>query len=249
MTRRHIYSYFDPDFYSANAPACPSGNAGDSVVPLRAGMLRWDRSVGFDDLADLVRRLDVLSGGNGEPVGLLGVLCHGRPGALRVLSRASGLLTIANLSSHGPALRGMNAALHRNQGAAAPSPLVVFLACSAAAGTSGRVLFEAISTWMPGTRVVGFQRLLTLDATRPRERADGSICLPPDVRVTPDVYDPERPIAGQEGSSYDDPTSLPFATPEAVHAREFRDGELWRDTADGAGGNVPLRAPTRAGAP
>lgn len=228
----NVWAYKQDDFYtSPHAPACSEGNVGDGTVPLRPGELRWDRMQPFLYLADLVTGLRsfVQSGDPPHVIEMLAIMAHGMPGAVRMVPGE--LLNSVNLSTHGPRLRELNEIV-RGGGRRSRPPLVLFMSCTAAAPPDGTRLFEGISNWMSGTRIVGFRTRLAMAEVTPRAVGGGRVCLPPDLRVTDEEYDPSRPIDAQGGSGVSAST-LPLVQPRAHEAREFLDGRLvWEADAD-----------------
>jgi hypothetical protein len=244
----HLWAYKQDHFYtSSRAPICADGNAADDTVRLPPDAIRWDRTLGFTHIDDLVTGVRGVAGGAGggaNRIDALAIMCHGMPGGLALLSE--GILTTNRIATYGPKLTELNQALH--PAGRSGTPLVMFMACSAAAPPRGTELFELISSWMSGTRIIGFRTLLTTDATTPRELPEDRICLPPDLRVTSEAYDEARAIDQQSGSAEEvDASTLPAALPRSIHACEFRDGALvWESRDPRGGGEGQLRRATRS---
>ena len=217
---------------------------------MRGGGLRWGRAIAFDDLDDLVSEVEALlpvdaqQSGAVENIANLGILCHGRPGGLRLLASRQ-ILTENGLSSHGAQLRRLADALTSWQRLSTP-PVVTILACAAAAERQGLAFFELLSAWMPGVSVVAFTRLLVSAAVTPRVLGDGSICLPPDVAITEERYDDSLDIAAQGIDDDIDESTLAGAGPSASRAVFFVNG---RRVDPPRMSSIPTshRRPTRAG--
>ncbi len=242
----NVWAYFSPDFASANVPFCSDGNS--ATVPLPRGTLRWDRTLAFTAIDELVSGVAGIvapgSGGHGERIEHLGVMVHGAPGGLRIL-RGGEVLSQTHLSTYAHHFQTLNG--HLNPSNRGPRPVLMFLSCAAAAPPEGTELMCGISMWMPRTRVIGFTTILTSDAITPRELDDGSICLPPDLRGTTQEYHRDRDITQQHGGwTRSEAQNMPVASPRAFNAREFRDGELyWEpDTNDGTGREASLQRPS-----
>lgn len=219
------------DFGGGTPGICADGN---TTVPLRDSELRWDRTFGFTNPEDLRDQLRGITSGNGNPraaveVTTLGILCHGLPGRLAMVP--SGTLNTSNISTYGPVLQEINQLLARPRGS---RPIVLFLACAAAAPTEGDELFELISgSWMRNTRIIGFRTLLTTDGMSERFLSENMVCLPPDLRVTEDLAVLSGDIRSPGGSwSPEDVRVFQSASPRVHHAREWVNGRLaWQSTA------------------
>ena len=235
----NVWAYKSDRFGSTKVPFCDDGNSVEAAIGLRSGEMRWDRSLGFTDLDDLVAELRALAGAPGSgaggagaagPIATLAIQCHGLPGQLEILAN-HGILHTSSLSSYTDRLQAI-AEIMRPQGGHGSRPLVIFMSCTAASPPAGTELFGLMSGWMTGVRLVGFTTILSEDATTPRDLPGGHICLPPDLRVTEDLADSRGSITDPGGSSdLAQVALLPLASPRSRHAREFLNGNLvweWR---------------------
>ena len=231
----NVWAYKSDHFGSAATPYCEGGNS-QPGIHLREGELHWHRTLGFTSIGGdsnspqdtLLTSLQSLTQAqHSTGVDNLAIQCHGMPGGLAILG--NGNLTVGDMATYGPQWRAINQILNNggNQW-----PLLMFLSCAAADGEAGNALFSAISSWMEGTRIVGFTRILSTDGTRDIEIDNGRFCLRPDIRATPEQYDAGRPIENQRGADQGDIASLPTASPRIYCAREFRNGSLYWENTD-----------------
>lgn len=230
----NVWAYKSDDFGSAATPYCEDGNS-QPGIHLREGELQWNRTFGFTDLgggqhspqSNLLTSLQSLQA-QGTSIDNLAIQCHGQPGRLAILSGGQQVMG-GNFNTFATHFRTINQLLNHN---GSRWPLLMFLSCAAAEGELGTNLFNQISNWMEGTRVVGFTRVLSVDGTRDIEVNNDEFCLRPDIRATQKQYDADRPINNQRGADQGDIESLPTAAPRIFCAREFRNGSLYWENTD-----------------
>lgn len=231
----NVWAYKSDDFGSAATPYCADGNS-QPGYHLRDRELHWHRTLGFTDLGggehspqnSLLTSLQSIQAQRGISIDNLAIQCHGKPGGLKLLS-GGGVVRGGDFAAFAPHFRTINQLLNHNSGR---WPLLLFISCTAADGELGTHLFNQISIWMEGTRIVGFTRLLSMDGTHDIEVNEGEFCLRPDIRATEEQYDADRPIDNQRGADQGDVDSLPTAAPRIFCAREFRNGRLYWENTD-----------------
>ncbi len=219
----NLFAYYSPDFYSVRVPACVDGNTGET---LRGGGVLWNRAIGFahiEDLAQKLRQFVSPEGGERRSVESLGILCHGRPGGLKLL-RNGAVLRSGALGRQGPTFRAIGQTLQQNAGGGQRST-VIFLACAAAAEEQGVELFELISSWTNPVVVVGFTRLLVSASVTPQDLGDGGICLPMDIAVTEESYNSAQAIEAQGSGATTNESALPGASVGSRRAVRFLNGQ------------------------